>query len=334
MPISIISNHDNHLTSRSWRSLQSALGTQLDMSTSYHPETDGQSERTIQTLEDMLRSIQAPMYQTSVNQHPAYPKLQSSASGLDECLALADLGASINLMPLSIFGKAYLRTTKLGWFLEVSAIGRFHSYFEQMLIHFSHPLHSRVSDFILGENEAELSILVYIRNDYAYGDPEKDILLLEAILNSEPLSPLPNHTNYFPEVRKELKICEAKTDETLIDEPLEVELKDLPPHLEYAFLEGNKTNYQSIITKDLRWGENSRFIKGVAVHKRAIVENPLRISRIKARLLRWVLLLQEFDFDVVDTKGAENLAADHLSRLENPHENELDPKEINEKFPS
>ncbi|GKA72221.1 reverse transcriptase domain-containing protein [Tanacetum coccineum] len=53
----------------------------------------------------------------------------------------------------------------------------------------------------------------------------------------------------------------------------------------------------------------------------------------KARLLRWVLLLQEFDFDVVDTKGAENLAADHLSRLENPHENELDPKEINEKFP-
>ncbi|GJU16098.1 hypothetical protein Tco_1144064 [Tanacetum coccineum] len=53
----------------------------------------------------------------------------------------------------------------------------------------------------------------------------------------------------------------------------------------------------------------------------------------KARLLRWVLLLQEFDFDVVDTKGAENLAANHLSRLKNPHENELDPKEINEKFP-
>nr|GFC59975.1 reverse transcriptase domain-containing protein [Tanacetum cinerariifolium] len=53
----------------------------------------------------------------------------------------------------------------------------------------------------------------------------------------------------------------------------------------------------------------------------------------KARLLRWVLLLQEFDFQVLDTKGAENLAADHLSRLENPYENVLDPKEINEKFP-
>nr|GFB03945.1 reverse transcriptase domain-containing protein [Tanacetum cinerariifolium] len=53
----------------------------------------------------------------------------------------------------------------------------------------------------------------------------------------------------------------------------------------------------------------------------------------KARLLRWVLLLQEFTFKVIDTKGAENLAANHLSRLENPHQNVLDPKEINESFP-
>ncbi|GJW40447.1 putative reverse transcriptase domain-containing protein [Tanacetum coccineum] len=56
VPISIISDHDSHFTSRFWQSLQSALGTQLDMSTAYHPETDGQSERTIQTLEDMLRA--------------------------------------------------------------------------------------------------------------------------------------------------------------------------------------------------------------------------------------------------------------------------------------
>nr|GFA52143.1 hypothetical protein [Tanacetum cinerariifolium] len=53
----------------------------------------------------------------------------------------------------------------------------------------------------------------------------------------------------------------------------------------------------------------------------------------KARLLQWVLLLQEFTFKVIDTKGAENLAADHLSRLENPNQNVLDPKEINESFP-
>nr|GEZ13185.1 reverse transcriptase domain-containing protein [Tanacetum cinerariifolium] len=53
----------------------------------------------------------------------------------------------------------------------------------------------------------------------------------------------------------------------------------------------------------------------------------------KARLLRWILLLQEFNFKVIDTKRAENYAADHLSRLENPYENIFDPKEINETFP-
>nr|GEZ79492.1 reverse transcriptase domain-containing protein [Tanacetum cinerariifolium] len=53
----------------------------------------------------------------------------------------------------------------------------------------------------------------------------------------------------------------------------------------------------------------------------------------KARLLRCVLLLQEFKFKVIDIKEAENLAADHLSRLENPHQNVLDPKEINKTFP-
>nr|GEV51081.1 reverse transcriptase domain-containing protein [Tanacetum cinerariifolium] len=53
----------------------------------------------------------------------------------------------------------------------------------------------------------------------------------------------------------------------------------------------------------------------------------------KVRFLCWVLLLQEFIFKVIDTKGAENLAADHLSRLENPHQNVLDAKEINESFP-
>nr|GFB07269.1 protein NYNRIN-like [Tanacetum cinerariifolium] len=53
----------------------------------------------------------------------------------------------------------------------------------------------------------------------------------------------------------------------------------------------------------------------------------------KARLLHWILLLQEFDFKVIDTRGAENYAADHLLRLKNPYENVFDPKEINETFP-
>ncbi|GKE14297.1 putative reverse transcriptase domain-containing protein [Tanacetum coccineum] len=56
VPISIISDRDSHFTSRFWQSLQSTLGTQLDMSTTYHPETNGKRERIIQTLEDMLRA--------------------------------------------------------------------------------------------------------------------------------------------------------------------------------------------------------------------------------------------------------------------------------------
>nr|GEW16393.1 putative reverse transcriptase domain-containing protein [Tanacetum cinerariifolium] len=56
VPVSIILDRDSHFTLRFWRSLQEALGTNLDMSTAYDPQTDGQSERTIQTLEDMLHA--------------------------------------------------------------------------------------------------------------------------------------------------------------------------------------------------------------------------------------------------------------------------------------
>ncbi|GJU27009.1 putative reverse transcriptase domain-containing protein [Tanacetum coccineum] len=56
VPISIISDRDSRFTSRFWQSMQEALGTRLNMSTTYHPQTDGQSKRTIQTLEDMLRA--------------------------------------------------------------------------------------------------------------------------------------------------------------------------------------------------------------------------------------------------------------------------------------
>ncbi|GJR19712.1 reverse transcriptase domain-containing protein [Tanacetum coccineum] len=73
--------------------------------------------------------------------------------------------------------------------------------------------------------------------DPKYYDPDGDILLFEAILNSDPSPPPPNQGNYFPETRKDLKICEANNEKSSVNEPPAVELKDLPPHLEYAFLE-------------------------------------------------------------------------------------------------
>nr|GEX69968.1 reverse transcriptase domain-containing protein [Tanacetum cinerariifolium] len=98
------------------------------------------------------------------------------------------------------------------------------------------------SDFLLEEVDAFLAIEydpTSPKVDQCYLDPEGDILLLEAFLNDDPSLPPPNQGNYLPEVRKELKICEAKYDKSSIDKPPEVKLKDLPPHLEYVFLEGD-----------------------------------------------------------------------------------------------
>nr|GEY90869.1 retroelement Pol polyprotein-like [Tanacetum cinerariifolium] len=73
--------------------------------------------------------------------------------------------------------------------------------------------------------------------------------------------------------------------------------------------------------------------KSIVYMDHSALEYLFNKQNAKPRLLRWVLLLQEFDFTVRDKKGAENLAADHLSRLENPHQSVLDKKEINETFP-
>nr|GEY58098.1 reverse transcriptase domain-containing protein [Tanacetum cinerariifolium] len=71
-----------------------------------------------------------------------------------------------------------------------------------------------------------------------YYDPEGDILILEALLNNDP-KPSSNQKDYFSSVRKDLKVVEPK-NQSFDDKPPEVELKELPPHLEYAFLGENK----------------------------------------------------------------------------------------------
>ncbi|GKF35764.1 hypothetical protein Tco_0112522, partial [Tanacetum coccineum] len=129
------------------------------------------------------------------------------------------------------------------------------------------------SDFLLLE---EANAFIAINDepisreiDATYYDPEGDILILEALLNSDLLPPLPNHKDYSPGIRKELKVVEAKTVKSSIDKPPEVELKDLPPHLEYAFLEGGD-KLPVIIAKDLKDEEKAALIKVLKSHKRAI----------------------------------------------------------------
>nr|GEZ21557.1 reverse transcriptase domain-containing protein [Tanacetum cinerariifolium] len=125
-----------------------------------------------------------------------------------------------------------------------------------------------------------------------YYDPEGDVLLLEAILNSKPLPPLPNHKQYMPSYKKELKVCEAKTVKSFVDEPPEVELKDLPPHLEYAFLEGDN-KLPVIIAKELGDEEKSALIKVLKSHKRAIAWKLSDIQGINPEFYTQKILMEE-----------------------------------------
>nr|GEV11960.1 hypothetical protein [Tanacetum cinerariifolium] len=125
-----------------------------------------------------------------------------------------------------------------------------------------------------------------------YYDPEGDILLLETILNSEPLPPLPNHEQYMPSFKKELKVCEAKTVNSSVDEPPDVELKDLPPHLEYAFLEGDN-KLPVIIAKELGDEEKSALIKVLKSHKRAIAWKLSDIQGINPEFYTHKILMEE-----------------------------------------
>ncbi|GKA17285.1 reverse transcriptase domain-containing protein [Tanacetum coccineum] len=151
------------------------------------------------------------------------------------------------------------------------------------------------SDFLLEEVDAFLALeddpTSPEVDDYYY-NPEGDILLLESFLNDDPSLPPPNQGNYLPEIQKELKICEAKTDKSSIDEPFEVKLKDLPPHLEYAFLEGDN-KFPVIIAKDLSVEEKAALIKVLKSHKRAITWKLSDIKGINPKFYTHKILMEE-----------------------------------------
>nr|GEU95727.1 reverse transcriptase domain-containing protein [Tanacetum cinerariifolium] len=302
------------------------------------------------------------------------------------------------------------------------------------------------SDFILEEIEDCLSNDSNpIEIEDSEFDMERDLLILEALLNSDPSPPLPNQKDYFPEAHKDLKVIEPKeNDKSSNDEPPEIELKDLPPHLEvkpkihdfikkeveklldarliypisdspwvspihcipkkggmtiitndenelvstkfvtgwrlcidyrklneatrkdhfplpfmdqmlerlvgneyYCFLDGFSCYFQ--IPVDLKDQDKTTFTcpYGTFAYKRmpfGLCNAPGTFQRCMMAIFHDMIeqtmevfmddfSVFEIDFKVVETKGAENYAAYHLSRLENPYENVFDPKEINEFFP-
>ncbi|GJS15134.1 reverse transcriptase domain-containing protein [Tanacetum coccineum] len=140
-------------------------------------------------------------------------------------------------------------------------------------------------------NPGYTPIFQILSDSSLFRDRDRDILILEALLNSDP-SPPPNQGNYLPEIRKELKLCEAKTAKSSIDEPPEVELKDLPPHLEYAFLEDNN-KLPVIIAKDLSVDEKTALIKVLKSRKQAIAWKLSDIKGINPEFCSHKILMEE-----------------------------------------
>ncbi|GKE07179.1 reverse transcriptase domain-containing protein, partial [Tanacetum coccineum] len=165
-----------------------------------------------------------------------------------------------------------------------------------------------VGDFILEEINACLTNdLISPRIDDADFDSEGDICLLEELLNNDPSSPLPP---------KELKFEKLKMIKSSIDDPPELELKDLSSHLEYAFLEGTD-KLPVIISKELKDEEKAALLKVLKSHKRAIAWKISDIKGIDPRFCTHKILMED-DF---------KWAIQHQRRV-NPKIHEVIKKEV------
>nr|GFB30129.1 reverse transcriptase domain-containing protein [Tanacetum cinerariifolium] len=127
--------------------------------------------------------------------------------------------------------------------------------------------------------------------DATYYDPEGDILILEALLNNDP-EPLSNQKDFFSTLHKDLKVVEPKNQSFEEDEPPKVELKELPPQLEYAFL-GDNEKWPVIIAKDLSSNEKTALINVLKTRKKAIVWKLTDIKGIDPEFCSHKILLEE-----------------------------------------
>ncbi|GKA55621.1 hypothetical protein Tco_0754693 [Tanacetum coccineum] len=188
----------------------------------------------------------------------------------------------------------------------------------------------RGSNFLMEEIDAFLehddSIPPGVDDIY---DSEGDTVYLEELLsmiNSDPnLSPSPVYAINVPDKIK--SSCE---------DPPDLELKDLPSHLEYAFLEGDD-QLPVIIAKNLKDEDKTALIKVLKEKCHFMVKEGIVLGH---KISKTGIEVDKAKVDVIaklphptTVKGAENLAADHLSRLENPHQSELKKKEITKTFP-
>nr|GFA01071.1 reverse transcriptase domain-containing protein [Tanacetum cinerariifolium] len=206
--------------------------------------------------------------------------------------------------------------------------------------------------------------------DATYYDPEGDILILEALLNNDP-EPLSNQKDFFPTLHKDLKekshfmvkegiVLGHKISKKGIEvDKAKIEVISKLPHptTNSPFIFSNECIQAFQTLKDKlteapiliipNWDQPFKlmcdandFTVGAVLGQR--IEKHFRPIHYASKMMNQAEtnytttekeMLAEFDFKVIDIRGAENYAADHLSRLENQYENVFDPKEINEAFP-
>nr|GEU30817.1 reverse transcriptase domain-containing protein [Tanacetum cinerariifolium] len=301
------------------------------------------------------------MARTSLNEHCSAVLLKKLPKKLGDpdltptCMTL-ELADRLISRPVGVAEDVYVKEV-LG-FSDTISSGNPNPYYDSIVSATSSTLTLfRNSDFLLEEVDAFLVIEDEPTSSefyQSYLDPEGHILLLEAFLNDDPSLPPPNQRNYMPEdqekttftcpygtfayPRMPFGLCNAPG---MFQSPKERQDKHFRPiHYASKTMTEAESNY-TMTEKEMLVVVHAfeKFRSYLILNKIIVYTDHSALKYLfqkkdsNARLLQWVLLLQEFTFKVIDTKGAENVTADHLSRLENPHQNVLDPKEINESFP-
>ncbi|GJW45463.1 reverse transcriptase domain-containing protein [Tanacetum coccineum] len=293
----------------------------------------------IREKDDLLALKFMEIFRISIR--AGFAAMLSALLELDECLALADLGASINLMPLSVFEKLNRQgLTKTRMVLELAdrSISTPTGIAEDVFVKvgtFYFP-----ADFVVVDYDADPRVPLilgrpFLRTARALIDVHGEEMTLRHDDQSVTFKVGDTKNFSYNAMESVNKVdfidiaCEEYSQEILRSG---IDVANVIREWDIILLEAilNSEPYHHFQPVNFLACSGTNALS-YTVHSALKYRFAKKDS--KARLLRLGLMLQEFYFDCSDTKGAENLAADHLSRLENPYENMLDPKEINEKFP-
>nr|GEW76743.1 reverse transcriptase domain-containing protein [Tanacetum cinerariifolium] len=247
--------------------------------------------------------------------------------GMDLCHALADLSVSINLMPLFIWKKLSLpelTPTRMTLELVDRSITRPKGVVEDVFVkvgkfHF-------LTDFVVVDFEADPHVPLilgryFLRTSRALIDVYGEEITLR--VNDEAVTFNLNQTTRYSSTYDDLSVNRIDIIDVAREEYAQ----------EILCFSKNSSGGNPTSTSEPILSDSSPSLTTILYTDHLALKYLLSKQDAKPRLIRWVLLLQEFDIIIRDNKGTENLAANHLSRLENPHKDVFENKNIKENFP-